>query len=160
MNRWVGRLRYLPMIMQAYADAQTESRLQQELQPGTSLQQQKTAALPAVKRAQQRGKMRPLVAPHRFSSAPDKRLRERAGARTAIAQDSLPLQTNAWRQVLRELRATRIKLQDLERIREQLSTLEQQIAKGKLNQSKGVHDAEINGAVLPVEQPAEQAPGE
>jgi len=127
MRRFMGGLRYLPMIMQAYADAQTEHllRLRGTLPPPSkdkvdednsawivAAPIKQTMAAPHAKRS--RGKHSPHPVPFEKRQAMGK------GALGTVPD-------LAWRQVLQELRATRQRLRDLEQIKRELQSIQSRL---------------------------------
>ncbi|MCY0875041.1 MAG: hypothetical protein OWT28_01980 [Firmicutes bacterium] len=128
--RFVGRLRYIPMIMQAYADAQTEARLQRERKSMTADPETSFLSRPSNKVTRQ--------------SREDSRIRQQAqktnimsrapkGRRTVkrppqTAMDRRPPGTAEVSRLVRELRQTREQLKQLSTLREQVNALQQELS--------------------------------
>lgn len=129
------RLRYIPMIMQAYADAQTKSFLQRQRAGGGEIGEKATTVTVHGKGTTPR-KARRLPSPpasalpgaKQTGSGSAPRGRRATGMEGEIAQ------------LLRELRQTRQQLKQLSNMREHVSALEQQLQKIKELQATGLSD--------------------
>jgi len=97
MRRWMSGLRFIPMILQAYADAQTAAQLQRERERVEALSSQ--VEVP-----------REVTRPVKITPAKEK-------------NKGRP----NWNKVLKEWQETREQLSELSQMREQLSTIEREL---------------------------------
>ncbi|MCY0901169.1 MAG: hypothetical protein OWU32_03165 [Firmicutes bacterium] len=127
MRQFMGGLRYLPMIMQAYADAQSEQLLRlRDTSPRPPEENRDDAKSVGMRNAPIKQTVSPPLAkrsggkrsPHPVSLEK----RHTMGKRTVGTVPDL-----AWRQVLQELRTTRQRLRDLEQIKRELQSIQSRL---------------------------------